>query len=59
MTRRAASFRQDDIKRAVAGAQAAGLDVARIEVDPVSGKVVIYATGAAGASGNPWDEFHR
>lgn len=34
MGRRAATFKQSDITRAVKAAKAAGLDVARIEVQP-------------------------
>jgi hypothetical protein len=57
MTR--AAVKQIDIKRAVAAAQAAGLAVERFEVDSVTGKVTVYAKGASGATGNPWDELHR
>jgi hypothetical protein len=39
---RSARFKQADVKRASAGAVAAGLTVARIEID-VSGKIVIVA----------------
>jgi len=59
MTRRPTTIRQDEIKRAVAGAQAGGLVVDRVEVDPASGKLVIIARGATGASGNPWDALRK
>jgi hypothetical protein len=45
MTRRAA-FRQTDVSRAVRGATAAGVSIARIEVD-ASGKIVIIAGALA------------
>jgi hypothetical protein len=45
MTRRAVAFRQADVSRAVKGAVAAGLAIARVEID-AAGKIVIV-TGAA------------
>jgi hypothetical protein len=45
MTRRAVAFRQADVSRAVKGAAAAGLAIARVEID-AAGKIVII-TGAA------------
>lgn len=59
MTPRRPMIKQAEIKRAVAGVRDSGLDVERVEIDPVSGKVVVIARGAHGASGNPWDELHR
>lgn len=56
---RPAAFKQDEVKRAVAGVKAAGVDVARVEVDPITGKVVIFAQGAADSAQNPWDRLHR
>jgi len=40
MTRRAVAFRQADVSRAVKGAAAAGLAIARVEVN-ADGKIVI------------------
>jgi lactate dehydrogenase-like 2-hydroxyacid dehydrogenase len=37
-----ATFRQRDVTQAIVGAQRAGLNVARIEIDK-QGKIVIYA----------------
>jgi len=52
----AARFKQDDIKRAVAGATAAGMAVGRVEIDP-NGKIVILSERVAPPSDpNPWDE---
>ena len=43
-------FRQRDLQRALTAAKAAGLDIARVEVDP-AGKIVIIAAG--GSDANP------
>ena len=51
-----ATFKQVDVTRAVKGAVAAGLAVARIEVDQRTGKIVIFSDGAVSSSTNPWDE---
>lgn len=50
-----ARFKQDDLKRAVAGVTAAGMRVGRVEIDP-NGKIVILSeTVAPPADPNPWD----
>lgn len=46
MTRRAVAFRQADVARAVKGAAAGGLAIARVEVDP-TGKIVIITAAPA------------
>ena len=46
MPRPAAGFRQTDLARAVRGAKAGGMKVARIEIDP-SGKIVLIAESHA------------
>lgn len=57
MTARPAAVKQIDVTRAVKGAVAAGLSVARIEIDQHTGKIVIVAEGAGQGSGvNEWDE---
>ena len=49
-------FRQSDVTRAVKGAEAAGMHIGRIEIDP-NGKIVILSEAAApSARDNPWDE---
>jgi len=40
MSRRAAAFYQDDVKRACAGARAAGLTVRGVEIDP-NGRILV------------------
>lgn len=52
-----ATVKQIDVTRAVKGAVAAGLAVARIEVDHRTGKTVIFCDGAAPNATNPWDEL--
>lgn len=56
MSNRASAFRQSDVARVIRGAQAAGLTVASIEIDP-NGKIVArFGEGATSASVNEWDE---
>jgi hypothetical protein len=46
------------VKRALAAAKAAGLDVDRVEIDPVSGKIVVkMRSGAAIVDEKPLDEW--
>ncbi|WP_337846778.1 hypothetical protein [Sphingomonas sp.] len=51
-----ARFKQDDVKRAVAGVAAAGIPVGRVMIDP-NGNIVVEAAapGAVTAKKNPWD----
>lgn len=59
MARSRATFRQQDVTRALRGAAAAGVNIARVEIDK-AGKIVIV-TGTApdargdGKEGNEWD----
>jgi len=60
MSRRPANFRQSDLTRAVKGVTAAGVDIARVEIDK-AGKIIII-TGEttdqpAQASGNDLDNW--
>lgn len=58
MSARRAPFRQADLRRALKGAQEAGMAVARIEIGP-DGRIAIIAGMEASepADGvNPWDE---
>ena len=58
MARGALTFRQTDVTRAVKAVVAAGVEVARVEVDR-EGRIIVVAR-PAGEPGNPdrnpWDE---
>jgi len=59
MTRAPSTFRQQDVTRAVKAVAAAGVHIARIEIDK-AGKIVIITTGVADQPGestevNEWD----
>jgi len=63
MSRRPSSFRQRDLTRAVKAVTAAGVGIARVEVDR-AGKVTIIALGAeppgeGGTGPNEWDRVLR
>jgi hypothetical protein len=54
------SFRQQDVRRAIAAARRAGLSIARVEVDPKTAKITVVAGApsdivAPEAEANPWD----
>ena len=56
MPRAPSNFRQTDITRAVKAVVAAGVEVARVEVDK-DGKITVIAGKPCGdQQGNPWDE---
>jgi hypothetical protein len=62
MARGPLTFRQQDLVRALKGAKAAGIEVARVEIDK-AGKIIMV-TGKASTdlppdSENPWDEVHH
>jgi hypothetical protein len=59
MARAPSTFRQQDVTRAVKAVAAAGVHIARIEIDK-AGKIVIIAGAATGQPGesaeaNEWD----
>ena len=59
MARAPSTFRQQDVTRAVKAVSAAGVHIARIEIDK-AGKIVIITTSATEAPGemteaNEWD----
>ncbi len=57
MARTPATFKQSDVTRAVKAVQAAGVTVGRIEIDPATGKIVIFAgSDAEELKSNEWDE---
>ena len=58
MSQRQASFTKADVGRAIKGAESAGLKVARVEIDPKTGKIVVVSgqPEALLSSGqNEWD----
>jgi hypothetical protein len=58
MSRGPQNFRQSDVTKAVKGVVAAGVDIARVEIDPV-GKIVIFASRPNGSSEPPVDDLDR
>ena len=61
MSRAPSTFRQQDITRAIKAATAAGVGIARIEIDK-TGKIVIITAEptdqpAAKMEGNEWDRI--
>lgn len=56
MPRGPQTFKQGDVTRAIKAAQKAGLEVQRVEIDPL-GKIVIYSgKGDSKPEYNEWDE---
>ena len=55
--RRPSNFRQQDVARAIAAAQSRGLDIARVEVDTVTKKIVMVMKDSTvtETSTNPFD----
>jgi hypothetical protein len=52
-------FKQSEVERAIRGMQAMGLQIGRVEVDPVSGKFAIAVAGAPTdeqTKPNSWDK---
>jgi hypothetical protein len=49
MARSTSLFRQADITRALRAARAAGVMIARVEIDPVTGKIVIISKEPGGS----------
>jgi hypothetical protein len=47
MSRRPCAFRQRDIARAVRGAEAAGVKIARVDIEPNVGRISIIPAGAS------------
>jgi hypothetical protein len=58
MSRGNQTFRQGDVTKALKGAQKAGMEVQRVEIE--AGKIVVFAGKAfqrsEGGSANEWDD---
>jgi hypothetical protein len=48
MARGACNFRERDVARAIQGARAGGLSIARVLIDPNTGKIEVVAGESAG-----------
>ena len=57
MARAPSAFRQSDVSRAVRAATAAGMQIDRVEIDPIKGKIVVVAAGKP--INEPVTEFDR
>ena len=59
MSRSAQSFKQVDVTKALKAAERAGVEVQRFEIEPITGKIVVYAgkpdEPRNAKSGNEWD----
>jgi hypothetical protein len=58
-TRKPLRFHQREVERAIRAWQAMGLQVGRIEIDPITGKFAIAVAGAPtdiDPKTNPWDK---
>jgi hypothetical protein len=60
MANRPTKFRQADLKRALRAAKGAGLEVKQVELDPVTGRIIIKTgaeTGKETQTSNPLDSW--
>jgi hypothetical protein len=55
MSRGPLTFKQTDVTRAIKAAVAAGVEVARVEVDK-DGRIIVIAKGSEATTVNPWDK---
>jgi hypothetical protein len=54
-----ATFRQVDLTRALKGARAAGLDVERVEIDPLAGTILMFAKSGACEPSSPLGKWKQ
>ncbi|SNS53993.1 hypothetical protein SAMN06295912_108152 [Sphingomonas laterariae] len=58
MGKAASRFRQTDLTKAIRAVDSAGFKIDRIEIDPISGKIIILPlNGAARAVDDSWSDF--
>jgi hypothetical protein len=57
MARGSITFKQADVTRALRGAVAAGVDVARVEIDARTGKIVLITSRGSSVSISPYDAW--
>ena len=58
MVNRPKMFRQTDLKRALRAAKQAGLEVGQVELDPVTGRIIITASSEIGGkTSTPLDDW--
>jgi hypothetical protein len=50
MSRRPCSFRESDVKRAIRAARSAGIEIARVEIDPSTGRIIVIADAPGAAA---------
>jgi len=56
MARAPSNFRQQDVTRAINAAKRAGLDIARVEVDAKTARIIVIIAGCENKSDeNYWD----
>lgn len=55
MANRRAVFTQSDVTKVLKAYRDAGLPVDRCEIDPRTGKIVVYSPSAPDNGNNPWD----
>lgn len=60
--RTASHFKKIDVTRAIQAARAAGVEIARVEIDPKTGMIVVVAGKAtevaAPKPANSWDDIY-
>ncbi len=55
MSRKACAFKQGDIARAVRGAEAAGVKIGRVEIEPNTGRISIVAADVSSSNNGELD----
>jgi hypothetical protein len=53
--RQPSNFRQQDVARAIKAAKSSGLDIAKVEVDPMTAKITMTMKNSAVVETNPFE----